>query len=31
MDEVDLVLGNEEKMRGEAWRAARTALDARRV
>ena len=28
MAEVDRVLGNDDKMRGEAWRAARTALDA---
>jgi threonylcarbamoyladenosine tRNA methylthiotransferase MtaB len=28
MTEVDRVLGNDDKMRGEAWRAARTALDA---
>src|SRR5258707_9813022 len=28
MAEVDRVVGNDEKMRGEAWRAARTALDA---
>src|SRR6202158_1732075 len=27
MAEVDRVLGNDDKMRGEAWRAARTALD----
>jgi threonylcarbamoyladenosine tRNA methylthiotransferase MtaB len=27
MAEVDRVVGNDEKMRGEAWRAARTALD----
>jgi threonylcarbamoyladenosine tRNA methylthiotransferase MtaB len=28
MAEVDRVIGNDDKMRGEAWRAARTALDA---
>src|SRR5437899_8932132 len=28
MAEVDRVVGNDEKMRTEAWRAARTALDA---
>src|SRR3984957_20515348 len=28
MAEVDRVVGNDEKMRGEAWRAARTAFDA---
>jgi len=28
MVEVDRVVGNDDKMRGEAWRAARTALDA---
>ena len=28
MAEVDRVVGNDDKMRGEAWRAARTALDA---
>src|SRR6202047_1180850 len=28
MEEVDRVVGNDDKMRGEAWRAARTALDA---
>ena len=28
MAEVDRVIGNDEKMRGEAWRAARTAFDA---
>jgi threonylcarbamoyladenosine tRNA methylthiotransferase MtaB len=28
MDEVDRVVGNDDKMRSEAWRAARTALDA---
>src|SRR6202163_1280640 len=28
MTEVDRVVGNDDKMRGEAWRAARTALDA---
>ncbi|WP_420131526.1 tRNA (N(6)-L-threonylcarbamoyladenosine(37)-C(2))-methylthiotransferase MtaB [Rhodopseudomonas sp.] len=28
MDEVDRVIGNDDKMRGEAWRAARTAFDA---
>src|SRR5258708_25730516 len=28
MAEVDRVVGNHDKMRGEAWRAARTALDA---
>jgi threonylcarbamoyladenosine tRNA methylthiotransferase MtaB len=27
MTEVDLVVGNDDKMRGEAWRAARTAFD----
>src|SRR5712672_2132930 len=27
MAEVDRVLGNDDKMRGEAWRAARVALD----
>lgn len=30
MVEVDRVVGNDDKMRGEAWRAARTALDAGR-
>jgi threonylcarbamoyladenosine tRNA methylthiotransferase MtaB len=29
MPEVDRVLGNDDKMRGEAWRATRTAFDAR--
>jgi threonylcarbamoyladenosine tRNA methylthiotransferase MtaB len=29
MAEVDRVVGNDDKMRGEAWHAARTALDAR--
>src|SRR5260370_1726331 len=28
MAEVDRVVGNDDKMRGEAWRAARAALDA---
>ena len=28
MTEVDRVIGNDDKMRGEAWRAARTAFDA---
>src|SRR5712672_3711448 len=28
MAEVDRVIGNDDKMRGEAWRAARVALDA---
>ncbi len=27
MDEVDRVIGNDDKMRGDAWRAARTAFD----
>ncbi|MFX8887388.1 hypothetical protein ABTM83_20365, partial [Acinetobacter baumannii] len=27
MDEVDRVLGNDDKMRGEAWRATRAAFD----
>ena len=30
MAEVDRVVGNDDKMRGEAWRAARAAFDARR-
>ncbi|MCP9630570.1 tRNA (N(6)-L-threonylcarbamoyladenosine(37)-C(2))-methylthiotransferase MtaB [Rhodopseudomonas palustris] len=28
MDEVDRVIGNDDKLRGDAWRAARTAFDA---